>query len=163
MQQAGARGIATGRQWIADSGVMLRLLQYAAMLDLVVVTHAEDGRSSRAEAGATAGENIRDAAGACRPRRPRLEPHVPLARDESRCGHELAGGKAAISDQVNDRARAFLLVPRRPKGAGAAPLPRDQRRRIFMLSEPCDRRLIRTFTRISARPCDSEAEPAGQH
>src|SRR3990167_7943982 len=42
MKEAGARGIATGRRWIADSGVMLKLLQYAAMLDLVVVSHAED-------------------------------------------------------------------------------------------------------------------------
>ena len=42
MREAGARGVATGRRWIADSGVMLRLLQYAAMLDLVVVAHAED-------------------------------------------------------------------------------------------------------------------------
>src|SRR5690606_39062002 len=43
MRDAGARAVATGRRWIADSGVMLRLLQYAAMLDLVVVAHAEDG------------------------------------------------------------------------------------------------------------------------
>ena len=43
MRDAGARAIATGRRWIADSGVMHRLLQYAAMLDLVVVGHAEDG------------------------------------------------------------------------------------------------------------------------
>jgi dihydroorotase len=43
MQAAGARAIATGRQWIADSGVMLRVLRYAASLDLTVVTHAEDG------------------------------------------------------------------------------------------------------------------------
>ncbi|WP_370189783.1 dihydroorotase family protein [Qipengyuania sp.] len=42
MREAGARGIATGRQWIADAGVMLRLLQYAAMLDMVVIAHAED-------------------------------------------------------------------------------------------------------------------------
>jgi dihydroorotase len=42
MRDAGARAVATGRGWIADSGVMLRLLQYAAMLDLVVVSHAED-------------------------------------------------------------------------------------------------------------------------
>ena len=42
MRDAGARGVATGRKWIADSGVMLRLCQYAAMLDLVVVTHSED-------------------------------------------------------------------------------------------------------------------------
>ena len=37
MRDAGARGVATGRQWIPDSGVMLRLLQYAAMLDMVVI------------------------------------------------------------------------------------------------------------------------------
>jgi dihydroorotase len=43
MRDAGARAVATGRQWIADSGSMLRVLQYAAMLDLVVVSHAEDG------------------------------------------------------------------------------------------------------------------------
>ena len=55
MRDAGARGVATGRKWIADSGVMLRLLQYAAMLDLVVVTHAEDAALA-GEAAATAGE-----------------------------------------------------------------------------------------------------------
>ncbi|MEO0689584.1 MAG: dihydroorotase [Pseudomonadota bacterium] len=55
MKEAGARGVATGRQWIADSGVMLRLLQYAAMLDLVVVAHAEDSGLA-GEAAATAGE-----------------------------------------------------------------------------------------------------------
>ncbi len=43
MREAGARGIATGRTWLADSGVMFRLLQYAAMLDEVVIAHAEDG------------------------------------------------------------------------------------------------------------------------
>jgi len=56
MREAGARGIATGRRWIADSGVMLRVLQYAAMLDQVVVAHAEDGGLAGSEAVATAGE-----------------------------------------------------------------------------------------------------------
>jgi dihydroorotase len=55
MRDAGARAVATGREWIADSGVMLRLLQYAAMLDLVVVSHAEDGGLA-GNAAATAGE-----------------------------------------------------------------------------------------------------------
>ena len=55
MRAAGARGVATGRQWIADSGAMLRLLQYAAMLDLVVVAHAEDA-ALVGSAVATAGE-----------------------------------------------------------------------------------------------------------
>ena len=55
MRKAGARGIATGRRWIADSGVMLRVLRYAAMLDLVVVSHAEDS-GLVGDAVATAGE-----------------------------------------------------------------------------------------------------------
>lgn len=55
MKAAGARGVATGRGWIADSGTMLRLLQYAAMLDLVVVSHAEDAGLS-GSAAATAGD-----------------------------------------------------------------------------------------------------------
>ena len=40
---AGARAIGTGRGWIADSGVMRRVLQYARDLDLPVIAHAEDG------------------------------------------------------------------------------------------------------------------------
>ena len=55
MRDAGARGVATGRQWIADSGVMLRLLQYAAMLDMVVIIHAEDA-ALVGSAVATSGE-----------------------------------------------------------------------------------------------------------
>jgi dihydroorotase len=55
MREAGARGVATGRRWIGDSGVMLRLLQYAAMLDLPVIAHAEDAGLA-SEAVATAGE-----------------------------------------------------------------------------------------------------------
>jgi dihydroorotase len=42
MRDAGAKAVATGRRWIGDSGTMLRLLRYAAMLGLVVVSHAED-------------------------------------------------------------------------------------------------------------------------
>jgi dihydroorotase len=55
MREAGARAVATGRRWIGDSGVMLRLLSYCAMLDLVVVAHAEDGGVT-GHAVATAGE-----------------------------------------------------------------------------------------------------------
>jgi dihydroorotase len=43
MQAGGACAVATGRGWIADSGVMHRLLSYAGALDLLVVSHAEDG------------------------------------------------------------------------------------------------------------------------
>jgi len=55
MRDAGARAIATGRKWIADSGTMLRLLQYGAMLDMMVVSHAEDDGLA-GNAVATAGE-----------------------------------------------------------------------------------------------------------
>ncbi|ONF96348.1 dihydroorotase [Sphingomonas jeddahensis] len=39
---AGARAVGTGRRWIADTGVMARVLAYARDLGLVVVSHAED-------------------------------------------------------------------------------------------------------------------------
>ena len=55
MRDAGARAVSTGRHWIADSGTMLRLLHYAAMLGLVVISHAEDGGLT-GSAVATAGE-----------------------------------------------------------------------------------------------------------
>jgi dihydroorotase len=41
-RDAGARAVATGRRWIADSGVMRRVLAYAHDCDLTVITHAED-------------------------------------------------------------------------------------------------------------------------
>ncbi|MEC3910557.1 dihydroorotase [Sphingobium sp. CR2-8] len=55
MQMAGAKAIGTGRQWIADSGVMLRVLSYASGLGLTVIAHAEDGGLT-AKAVATSGE-----------------------------------------------------------------------------------------------------------
>ncbi len=55
MKLAGAAGVSTGRRWIADSGVMHRLMQYASGFDLVVVTHAEDSGIA-GDAVATAGE-----------------------------------------------------------------------------------------------------------
>lgn len=42
MVRAGARAVSTGRGQIADSGVMLRVLAYAASLGLTVISHAED-------------------------------------------------------------------------------------------------------------------------
>jgi dihydroorotase len=42
MVRAGARAVATGRRWIADSGVMRRVLTYAGSLGLTVIAHAED-------------------------------------------------------------------------------------------------------------------------
>ena len=42
MREAGARAVATGRKWIADSGTMLRVLQSCAALDLTCIVTAED-------------------------------------------------------------------------------------------------------------------------
>ncbi|MFD1789024.1 dihydroorotase family protein [Sphingomonas floccifaciens] len=39
---AGARAVATGRRWIADSGIMRKVLAYAGDCGLTVITHAED-------------------------------------------------------------------------------------------------------------------------
>lgn len=52
---AGARAVATGRHWIADSGVMRRVLAYARDCGLTVIAHAEDGGLA-ANAVATEGE-----------------------------------------------------------------------------------------------------------
>lgn len=42
MKRSGAKSVATGRHWIADSGIMLRLLQYCKSLDLTLIVHSED-------------------------------------------------------------------------------------------------------------------------
>ncbi|MCI4588844.1 dihydroorotase [Sphingobium sp. BYY-5] len=55
MQAAGAKAVGTGRQWIADSGVMLRVLSYASGLGLTLIAHTEDGGLT-AKAVATSGE-----------------------------------------------------------------------------------------------------------
>ncbi|MET0370370.1 MAG: dihydroorotase [Sphingobium sp.] len=55
MQAAGAKAVGTGRQWIADSGVMLRVLSYAAGLGLTLIAHAEDSGLA-GKAVATSGE-----------------------------------------------------------------------------------------------------------
>ena len=55
MKGAGAKAVGTGRRWIADSGVMRKVLAYARDLDLTVIAHAEDGGLT-ANAVATEGE-----------------------------------------------------------------------------------------------------------
>ncbi len=54
-KSAGARAVGTGRRWIADAGVMRRVLAYARDLDLTVIAHAEDGGLA-GDAVATDGE-----------------------------------------------------------------------------------------------------------
>ena len=102
MHEAGAKGIATGRRWIADSGVMLRLLQYAAMLGLVVVTHAEDGALA-GEAAATAGE-IATRLGL--PAAPAEAEALAIARDIALA--EMAGARLHVRQVTT--ARGFALV-----------------------------------------------------
>ena len=55
MKEAGARAVATGRRWITDTGVMHRLMQYCAMLDLPLIVHSQDHCLS-GNAVATSGE-----------------------------------------------------------------------------------------------------------
>jgi dihydroorotase len=55
MQRSGAVAVATGRAWIADSGLMYRLLSYANALGMIVISHAEDAGLA-AGAHATDGE-----------------------------------------------------------------------------------------------------------
>lgn len=85
---AGARAVGTGRGWIADSGVMRRVFAYARDLDLVVITHAEDGGLA-AGAVATEGET---ATRLGLPAAPALAEALAIARDlalAEECGARL--------------------------------------------------------------------------
>jgi dihydroorotase len=146
MQEAGARGIATGRRWIADSGVMLRLLQYAAMLDLVVVAHAEDGGLT-GEAAATSGE-IATRLGL--PAAPAEAEALAIARDIALS--ELAGARLHIRQVTT--ARGFDLV-RAAKACGL-PVTCGITPAHLMLSD-LDTADFRTFTRLSP-PLRCEAD-----
>jgi len=146
MQQAGARGIATGRRWIADSGVMLRLLQYAAMLDLVVVAHAEDAGLT-GSAVATAGE-IATRAGL--PAAPAEAEALAIARDIALA--ELAGARLHIRQVTT--ARGFDLV--RAAKARGLPVTCGITPAHLMLSDLATVD-YRTFARLSP-PLRSEAD-----
>lgn len=146
MQDAGARGIATGRRWIADSGVMLRLLQYAAMLGLVVVAHAEDGGLG-GEAAATAGE-IATRLGL--PAAPAEAEALAIARDIALA--ELAGARLHIRQVTT--AKGFDLV--RAAKARGLPVTCGITPAHFMLSDLATAD-FRTFTRLSP-PLRAEAD-----
>ncbi|AKM06401.1 dihydroorotase [Pelagerythrobacter marensis] len=138
MKEAGARGIATGRRWIADSGVMLRLMQYAAMLDLVVVAHAEDG-ALVGSAAATAGE-VATRLGL--PAAPAEAEALAVARDIALA--ELSGARLHFR-QVTTRAALDIVRAAKARGvtvtAGVTP-PH------FMLSDLATAD-FRTFARLS--------------
>lgn len=146
MRDAGARGVATGRRWIADSGVMLRLLQYAAMLDLVVVAHPEDGGLA-AEAAATAGE-IATRLGL--PSAPAQAETLALARDIALA--EMSGARVHFR-QVTTAAGFELIRTAKTRGVkvtcGITPAH-------FMLSDLATAD-FRTFARLSP-PLRCEAD-----
>lgn len=138
MKQAGARGTATGRRWIPDSGAMLRLLQYAAMLDLVVVSHAEDSGIAGA-AAATAGDM---ATRLGLPSAPAEAEVLAVARDITLA--EMAGARLHIR-QVTTAAALDLVRSAKARGlsvtAGVTPAH-------FMLSDLATAE-FRTFARLS--------------
>ena len=138
MRDAGARGVATGRQWIGDSGAMLRLLQYAAMLDLVVVCHAEDAGLT-GQAAATAGEM---ATRLGIPSAPAEAEALAVARDIALA--EMSGARVHFR-QVTTKAALDLIRQAKARGlavtAGVTPAH-------FMLSDLATAD-FRTFARLS--------------
>jgi dihydroorotase len=146
MRDAGARAVATGREWIADSGTMLRLLQYAAMLDLVVVSHAEDGGLAR-NAVATVGEM---ATRLGLPSAPAEAEALAVARDLMLA--EMTGACLHLR-KVTTRAALDLVREAKVRGvrvtAGVSPAH-------FMLSDLALQD-FRTFARLSP-PLRSEAD-----
>lgn len=111
MRDAGARAVATGRRWIGDSGVMHRLLQYAAMLDLVVVSHAEDAGLA-GQAVATAGEM---ATRLGLPSAPAEAEALAVARDTALA--ETTGARLHLRQVTT---RAALAIVRAAKARGVA-------------------------------------------
>lgn len=146
MKDAGARGVSTGRRWIADSGTMLRLMQYAAMLDLVVVAHPEDGGLA-GEAAATAGE-IATRLGL--PSAPVEAEALALARDIALA--EMSGARVHFRQVTT--ARGFQLV-REAKARGVN-VTCGITPAHFMLSDLATAD-FRTFARLSP-PLRSEAD-----
>lgn len=146
MRDAGARAVATGRGWIGDSGTMLRLLQYTAMLGMVVVAHAEDA-GLVGKAVATAGEM---ATRLGLPSAPAEAEALAIARDIALA--ELAG--AAIHFRNVTTAAGLDLVRRaKERGlkvtAGVSPA-------YFMLSDLAVAN-FRTFAHLSP-PLRSESD-----
>ncbi|MXO66577.1 dihydroorotase [Altericroceibacterium endophyticum] len=146
MRDAGAKAVATGRKWIADSGIMLRLLQYAAMLGMVVVTHAEDAALA-GNAVATAGEM---ATRLGLPSAPAEAEALAVARDIALA--EMSGARLHFR-QVTTRAALDLVRAAKLRGvavtAGVTPAH-------FMLSDLALKD-FRTFARLSP-PLREEAE-----
>lgn len=138
MKEAGAKAVASGRKWIGDSGMMMRLLHYAAMLDLVVITHAEDAGIA-GKAVATAGEM---ATRLGLPSAPKQAEALALARDIALA--EMTGARIHAR-QVTTREGLALVRDAKARGvaitAGVTPAH-------FMLSDLAMQD-FRTFARLS--------------
>ena len=146
MRDAGARAVSTGRQWIADSGTMLRLLRYAAMLGLVVVAHAEDG-GLVGNAVATAGEMAMRLGLTAAPAEAEA---LAVARDIALA--ELAGARLHFRQVTTASALALIRAAKARGGsvtAGVTPAH-------FMLSDLAIAD-FRTFARLSP-PLRCEAD-----
>ena len=146
MRDAGAKGVATGRRWIDNSGMMLRILQYAAMLDLPVVAHAEDGGLA-GNAVATAGEM---ATRLGLPSAPAEAEALAVARDIALA--EMSGARLHFRQVTT--ARALALV-RAAKSRGVA-ITAGVTPAHFMLSDLALAE-FRTFARLSL-PLRCEAD-----
>ena len=146
MRDAGARAVSTGRQWIPDSGTMLRLLRYCAMLDLLVISHAEDGGLT-GSAVATAGEM---ATRLGLPSAPAEAEALAVARDIALA--EMAGARLHIRQLTTGGAIALVRAAK-ARGvrvtAGVTPAH-------FMLSDNATAD-FRTFARFSP-PLRSESD-----
>ena len=146
MREAGARAVATGRRWIADSGMMHRLLSYCAMLGLAVIAHAEDAGLT-GQAVATAGEM---ATRYGLPSAPAEAEALAIARDIALA--ELTGARLHFR-QVTTAAGLDLVRTAKARGlavsAGVTPAH-------FMLSDTAIGD-FRTFTKLSP-PLRSEAD-----
>ncbi len=138
MRDAGARAVATGRAWIGDSGTMLRLLQYCAMLGLVLVVHAEDAGLT-ASAVATAGEMATRLGLTAAPAEAEA---LAIARDLTLA--ELAG--AAIHFRQVTTAAGLALI--RAAKARGVPVTAGVTPAHFMLSDIAISG-FRTFARLS--------------
>ena len=146
MRDAGAKAVATGRRWIGDSGTMHRLLSYAAMLGLTVITHAEDAGLA-GNAVATAGEM---ATRYGLPSAPAEAEALAVARDIALA--ELTGARLHFR-QITTRAACALVRSAKARGlaisAGVTPAH-------FMLSDTAIGD-FRTFTKLSP-PLRSESD-----
>ena len=146
MREAGARAVATGRRWVADSGTMHRLLSYCAMLGLTVIAHAEDGGLT-GNAVATAGEM---ATRLGLPSAPAEAEALAIARDLTLA--EMTGARLHFRQVTTARGLALIRAAK-ARGlavtAGVTPA-------YFMLSDVAIGD-FRTFTRLSP-PLRSEAD-----